>query len=325
MNEIISLYSTTQDAKDLFQICRENHLVANPPFLKPGDRVALLSPAGAIDAEWITGATKTLTDWGLQVTVGQHAMAQAGRYAGSAAERLEDFNHALGDVEIKAIFCSRGGYGAVHIVEGINWALLQEWPKWIVGYSDITLLHCAALHAGVASIHGPMAQHLSRQPEAPCTVHLKQILFGQTNPVCANQTALNKEGTTVGQVIGGNLAVMTSMRGTRYDFDYRDKILFIEEIGEPAYKIERMLYQLKLSGVFTQINGLIVGQMTDCADDEKMGATLWEVIRSVCSEVNGPICFNFPVGHEDDNYALVEGVRYRLAVNEAGARLEQLG
>ena len=325
MNEIISQYSTAQDAKDLFEICKETNLIAIPPFLKPGDRVALLSPAGAVDASWIVGATKTLTDWGLEVTLGQHTTKQAGRYAGSASERLDDFHHALTDVDIKAIFCSRGGYGAIHLVEKIDWHTLHRNPKWIVGFSDITLLLGAALRmSGVASVHGPMAQHLSNLPQAPSTQHLHNVMFGQTTKITANHAPLNKKGTIMGELIGGNLAVMTAMCGTNYAFKYRDKILFIEEICEPAYKIERMLYQLKLSGAFKHLRGLIVGHMTDCPDDEKMGASLLQVIQSVCREIDGPICFNFPIGHEDENYAVVEGAMYRFVVNETGSILEQV-
>ncbi len=325
MNEIIVMYSSTDEADDVFLKFMKETIIAKPPYLKAGDKVVILSPAGAIDDKWIDGAESTLTSWGLEVIISDFAKAKNGRFAGTHEQRLVEFNKALADPKIKAIFCSRGGYGAVHIVDGIDWQTLVDNPKWIIGYSDITLFHAAANKVGVASLHSPMAQHLSKVPDDETTEFMKNVLFGVKPVLTMASKPVDKRGEALAEVIGGNLAVMSSMLSTKYEFDYSDKILFIEEIAEPAYKIERMLYQLKLSGIFSRIKGLVVGQMTDCAEDTSMGATIEEIIRNVTSEVSGPICYNFPIGHVDENYSIVEGGTYRFKVDDDIVSLDFVG
>ncbi len=325
MNEIVVMYSSADSADDIFLKFLKETIIAKPPYLKEGDRVIILSPAGCIDGKWVDGAESTLTSWGLDVIVSDFAKAKNGRFAGTDKQRLEEFNKAIADPNIKAIFCSRGGYGAVRIVDDIDWQALVHNPKWIIGYSDITLLHSAANKVGIASLHSPMAQHLSKHPYEVTTEFMKNVLFGAKPVLTIASKTIDKRGEAIAEVVGGNLAVMTSMASTKYEFEYADKILFIEEIAEPVYKIERMLYQLKLSGVFSKVKGLIVGQMTDCPEDASMGATIEEIISNVTSEVDGPICFNFPIGHVDENYSIVEGGTYRFKVDDDIVSLDFVG
>ena len=325
MNEIVVMYSSTTEADDVFLKFLKETIIAKPPYLKDGDKVVILSPAGAIDDKWVDGAESTLTSWGLDVIVSDFAKSKKGRFAGSDEQRLAEFNKAITDPNVKAIFCSRGGYGAVRIVDDIDWAALVRSPKWIIGYSDITLLHSAANKAGVASLHAPMAQHLAKNANDVTTEFMKNILFGVKPVLTFSAKPIDRKGEVEAEIVGGNLAVMTSMGSTKYEFDYTDKILFIEEIAEPAYKIERMLYQLKLSGVFSRIKGLIVGQMTDCPDDSTMGITINEIISKTSLEVNGPVCFDFPIGHVVQNYSIVEGGRYRFKVDDDTVSLDFIG
>ncbi len=319
------MHSSANEADDVFLKFTKEMIITTPPYLKAGDKVIILSPAGAIDNEWIDGAESTLTSWGLDVIVSDFAKAKNGRFAGTDEQRLSEFNRAINDPTIKAILCSRGGYGAVRIVNDIDWDALTRQPKWIIGYSDITLLHMACNKCGIASLHAPMAQHLTKKADDVTTEFLKNVLFGAHPVLTIDSKPIDKKGEAEAEVVGGNLAVMTSMASTSFDFDYTDKILFIEEIAEPAYKIERMLYQLKLSGVFSKIKGLIVGQMTDCPEDATMGATIEEIISKVTSEVNGPVCFDFPIGHVDENYSIVEGGTYRFKVEDDIVSLDFVG
>ncbi len=319
------MHSSVNEADDVFLKFMKESVVTTPPYLKAGDKVIILSPAGAVDDQWVDGAESTLTSWGLDVIVSDFAKAKNGRFAGTDEQRLSEFNRAICDPAIKAILCSRGGYGAVRIVNDIDWDAFTRNPKWIIGYSDITLLHMASNKCGIASLHAPMAQHLTKKADDVTTEFMRNVLFGAHPVLTIDSKPIDQRGEAEAEVVGGNLAVMTSMASTSYDFDYDGKILFIEEIAEPAYKIERMLYQLKLSGVFSKIKGLIVGQVTDCPEDPTMSATIQEIISKATSEVNGPVCFNFPIGHVDENYSIVEGGTYRFKVEDDIVSLDFVG
>lgn len=292
-----------------------------PEPLKSGDKVCILSPAGKIDKVLLDNAMQTLTDWALSPELAPHAASEYGRFAGTQEQRLADLQQAVADPEVKAILCSRGGYGAVQLIEQLDRALVSNNPKWLIGYSDITLLHAFWSGAGVVSMHASMCKHLAEHPTDDISEMMRSILFGGVPSYTTDAHELNRMGVGEGHLAGGNLAVLSGLHGTPFDFTYQDAILFIEDIGESPYKIERMLYSLRLAGVFEQIKGLIVGQFSDCPEDQLMGSTIYENIRALVSGYDFPVCFNFPCGHVDYNVPLLEGATVRLEVDESSACL----
>lgn len=287
-----------------------------PDPLQRGDKVCIVSPAGKIDADIVISAIDTLHAWGLDVTVSPHALDRHGRFASTVEHRLQDFLDAVQDSSIRAILCARGGYGAIQLLESISPELIQNNPKWLIGFSDITLLHALFFKSEVVSIHAPMAKHLKDYPTDLSSLTLKRLLFGEMPSYQLPAHLFNRNGYCSGNLVGGNLAVMGGLRGTPYDFDYSGKILFIEDIAELPYKIERYLYNLKIGGVFNQIVGLIVGQFTACEEDSSMGATIYENIRQLTASYKFPVCFNFPCGHVDNNLPLLEGAKAELIVTD---------
>lgn len=288
-----------------------------PPYLRQGDQVAIVSPSGKIDKLFLDGAKKRLESWGLKVVIGKHADGSSGRYAGTVKQRLNDFQTAMNNPEVKAIFCSRGGYGAVHIIDQLNFANFREHPKWMMGFSDITALHNLFQQNGFASLHAPMARHLTVEPEDdPCTVHLKNILFGQLPSYTCETHKLNRAGTATGILRGGNMAVFYGLRGTPYDIPAEGTILFIEDVSERPHAIERMMYNLKLGGVLEKLSGLIIGQFTEYDEDRSLGKDLYGALADLVKEYNYPVCFNFPVGHITNNLPLIEGAEVKLTVDK---------
>lgn len=289
-----------------------------PAFLKPGDQVCMIAPAGKIAPEIVEHAILCLQDWGLKPKVASHIFDNQGRYSSNVSSRLSDFREAIEDPEIKAIFCARGGYGAVHLVEYLSSESIALHPKWLIGYSDVTLLHALFFKSGVLSLHAPMAAHIGAHPLHPSTLALKQILFGEGMRYTFKAHPLNQEGIVRGTLIGGNLSVLTSLRATDIDFEYKDKILFIEDIGEAPYKVERMLYNLRLSGVLPHLKGLIVGHFSEYEEDMSVGGTVYDLIHKMVSPYGYPVCYGIPVGHETDNYPFPEGGTVNLEINSNG-------
>ena len=287
-----------------------------PEKLKKGDKVVIVSPAGKVEEKFVMDACATLRDWGLSPVVSSHALDSYGRFSAKKEDRLEDLLWALRDKETKAIFCSRGGYGAIQLIENIPLELIRENPKWLIGYSDITLLHALWEKAGVVSVHSPMAKHIGELKNDFSTLSLKKILFEKCFDYSVEPNPLNRNGLAEGVLVGGNLAVLAGLRGTDYDFEYNDVILFLEDIGESPYKIERMIYNLRLGQTFRHIKGLIIGSFTDCDEDKSMPQNVCENIRTLIEEFDFPVCFGFPVGHTDLNYPLVEGVVVTLNIND---------
>ncbi|QRX64037.1 LD-carboxypeptidase [Dysgonomonadaceae bacterium zrk40] len=289
-----------------------------PPALKEHDSAVILSPAGRIDALYVTGAAALLKRWGLQPIVAPHALGSQGRYSGSVAERLADMQQAMDDPSVRLILCSRGGYGMVHLLPQLDFSAIRANPKWVVGYSDVTALHAALQMQGVASLHAPMAKHLAEEDEEDVAVsHLHDVLFDRALhyqiPVKENQS-LNRTGQAKGRLFGGNLSVFTSLLGTKFAKIPKGGILFLEEIGEHPYKVDRMIRQLQLAGVFDRIGGMIVGQFTDYEEDDQMSAPLMQSIRDAVNGYNFPLCFSFPVGHVKENYPLLMGMQAEMIV-----------
>lgn len=293
-----------------------------PPFLHEGDKVAIISPAGKIDKHFIAGARQRLTEWGLKVSVGKHADGSAGRFSGTVKQRLADIQKAMDDPDVKAILCSRGGYGCIHLIDKIDFTAFREHPKWLLGYSDITILHALLQKEGFASVHSLMARHLTTEPpDDPCTRRLHELVTGQLPCYQIEGHELNKKGKAAGILRGGNLSVLYSLRGTRYDLPPQGTILFIEDIGERPYHIDRMMNNLRLGGILENLSGLIVGQFTEYEEDPSLGKFVYEMIAALVKDCQYPVCFGFPVGHTSQNCPLVCGSRVEMDVTKKGAEL----
>ena len=297
-----------------------------PPFLKLNDRVVILSPSGNICATHVNNAANILREWGLEVTVSENALRETGRFSGFVEQRLNDLQRAIDDTDVKLIFCARGGYGAVHLLDRLDYSSMKENPKWLIGYSDITALHTALQSNGIMSVHGPMAQHFSEEGASNLSVlYSKAALSGKdlnyTVPV--EYPFLNRQGKASGTLFGGNLSVYASMLGSKYIKIPRNGILLFEDIGEEPYRIDRMIYQLKIAGVFNRLKGLIVGQFTEYEEDNKMYGSLYESILSAVKEFDFPICFGYPVGHTRINLPIIMGGNATLTVNKEEVLLKQ--
>lgn len=293
-----------------------------PPYLQTGDKVTIISPAGKIDKSFLKGAKKVLESWGLEVTLGKYAAGECGRFSGSSKQRAADLQLAMDDKQTKAILCSRGGYGAIHLIDQIDFTRFRENPKWLLGYSDVTLLHELFQCNGFASIHSLMARHLTVEPTTdPCSLHLRNMLFGELPSYQSPKHKLNIAGQAKGILRGGNLSVLYGLRGTPYDFPAEGTILFIEDIGERPYHIDRMMNNLKLGGVLEKLSGLIVGQFTEYEEDLSLGKEVYEMIANMVKPYGYPVCFNFPVGHVEGNVPLICGSEVELTIENKGAEL----
>ncbi|MCI9608235.1 MAG: LD-carboxypeptidase [Muribaculaceae bacterium] len=299
----------------------DNLIIPQP--LKQGDKVVFVSPAGNVKSEFVEKAAELLRERGWDVSIAPHALGKYGTYSGTDSERFADLSAALADPDIKAIFCSRGGYGVVHLLERLDLLPLRSNPKWLIGYSDISALHALLNRHDIASIHAPMAKHLSTfDAEDYYSQALFGILEGNMPEYTLEPHPLNRPGTVSGQLIGGNLAVLADLIATPFDIFEPGAILFIEDIAEPIYKTERILYQLKLSGALGRLGGLIVGQFTDYKPDTE-GTTMESMIAEIVKDYSYPVAFNVPVGHVDENLPLVESAPVTLSVTPDSVVISQ--
>lgn len=297
--------------------------ITMPAPLCPGDTIALVSPSSKVKHEYIDNAAARLRSWGYEVLIGEHAYGAHGNFAGTPAERLADLQEALVDPSIKAILCTRGGYGAVHLLESLSPEAIRRHAKWLIGFSDISALHAAWLRAGVASLHAPMCKHIAEEAESQeSTCYLRSVLEGRMPCYTIPSHPLNRAGEVRARVVGGNLAVLTGLLRTPYDIFQEDTILFIEDVGERTYKVERMLYNLELCGVLPRLAGLIVGHFTDYNEDPGMCMTLYEAVHARVAHYSYPVCFNFPVGHVPQNHPMIEGAMATLMVAQQGVTLQ---
>jgi muramoyltetrapeptide carboxypeptidase len=283
-------------------------MLLRPPYLQPGDTVIILSTARKIMPEEVKPAVQLLESWGLKVRLGKTIGLEDHQYAGTDRERLHDFQQAVNDPEIKAIICARGGYGTVRIADDIDWTGLLEHPKWITGFSDITYLHVHLNQTlGVQTLHSSVpALFHSNTPGAIDTI--RQQLFGEGVSFEWPAHPLNRRGEAKGVLIGGNLSILYSITGTKSGFNTAGKILFIEDIDERLYHIDRMMINLKRSGKLHDLAGLIVGGMTEMTDNAvPFGKTACEIIAEHVAGYKYPVCFEFPAGHIADNRAIVLG------------------
>ena len=294
-----------------------------PKHLQPGDTIAIVSPSGAINVEYIEAAKEVLKSWGLLAVEGLFARNQYFNFAGVDEERLTDLQNAINDPNIKAIMCSRGGYVLMKIIDQIDLKPLRRNPKWIIGFSDITALHNSLSKKGICSIHGSMCRHLFESELNKESIPiLQKILLEDYRPTYTTAyNDYNKNGHAKGRFIGGNLSLIFALQGTPYDLDYKGNILFIEDLCEYAYHIDRMMEGLRLSGALSKIKGLVVGQFTDITNEEKFGKNVYEIIQSAMRDYDVPILFDFPAGHIDNNMPLIIGNKVELNVNIEGGSL----
>ena len=294
-----------------------------PPFLKKNDMISIVSPAGQIDRETIDNATKIMQECGLQIEIGQYVCENFMGFAGSDEQRRDDLQAAINNPDTKAIICSRGGYGCGRIIDEIDFTPLQKNPKWLVGFSDITVLHARLFRLGIQSIHGAMPKNFSNYPENNESLKtLYQALFGE---LCEYEIAshkLNKNGQAKGKLVGGNLSLIANLAATPDDIDTTDAILFIEDVGEFLYNIDRMLNNLQRSGKLNKLKGLIVGNFSNTKNDSFIfDKTAYEIISSYVENLNIPVCFGFPAGHEEPNYALYFGREITLDINKISTKI----
>ena len=286
-----------------------------PSPLTKGDKIAIISPASHILPDYVDGACNAIAQLGFQPVVGNHCKGRHGGYSGTIEQRLADFLEALHNPEVKAILCSRGGYGVVHLLEYLSADDIAENAKWLIGFSDISALHAAMVASGVASIHASMAKHLTQfGVDDEATVALFNILQGKLPTYQTPSHPFNKPGTATGTLTGGNMAVLCGLLDTDFDLLSRGDILCIEDVGEEVYKIERMLYNLRLSGVLPMIKGLIVGRFTDYRNPDGNGDSMEQMVKRMVEPYDIPVAFDFPVGHVDENMPLIEGAQVTLTV-----------
>jgi len=286
-----------------------------PEFLKKGDTIGIVACARKISAEELQPAIDILKSWGLNVKTEKNIFNINHQFSGTDEERAEDLQTMLNDSSIKAIISARGGYGTVRIIDKIDFTIFKKAPKWIVGYSDITVLHSHIHNMGIQTLHATMPINFG--VDADATNSLRKVLFGETIEYNIPTHPLNKKGTAEGILIGGNLSLLYALCGSASDIDTKEKILFIEDLDEYLYHIDRMMMNLKRSGKLSGLAGLVVGGMSDMKDNTvPFGKTAEEIILDAVKEYTYPVCFNFPAGHIDKNMALVFGKKVNLRVSE---------
>lgn len=291
-----------------------------PPYLKPGDTVAIVAPSGVLNNRYdeVDRAKTLLKSWGLHVIVGKHVFSKANHFAGTDDERCEDFQKALDDPTVSAIWCARGGYGTVRILDKLDYSKFKQHPKWLIGYSDITALHNQIHNLGYETIHAMMCTSLTDdQKDLEQTIAtFKQAIFGETLSYTLEGSSYNQTGRVTAPIVGGNLTMLHTMLGSKTSIDTTGKILFIEEIGEYKYHIDRMLQSLKRAGYFDNCAGVLVGDMTKLrTNTTPWGSSIEQLILDALGDYNFPIAFNMPAGHEADNRAMILGRTVKLTVS----------
>ncbi len=297
----------------------DNKLI-KPEYLKIGDTVAIVAPSGVLKNydNYIAKAKSLLKEWGLNVIVGDNVFQDDGHFAGTDKERTSDFQFALDDKSIKAIWCARGGYGTMRIIDDLDYENYKKNPKWIIGYSDITSIHNDIHNNKSESIHGIMCkslENLDKKDES--VVLLKKTLFGEKISYEIDGSEYNILGKSNGQLVGGNLTLLHSLLGSKSSINTEGKILFIEDLGEYLYHIDRMLQSLKRAGYFDKCKGLIIGDFTDLRKNTTpFGRNLEELIIEIAKEYNFPVSFGFPAGHGDKNFPMILGREVELNVSK---------
>lgn len=299
-----------------------------PPYLKPGDTIGITSPAGYITAEQIRPAVQVMESWGFKTKEGTSIGKRDYSMGGTDAQRASDLQQMLDDPNIKAIMCARGGYGAIRIIDQLNFKKFKEQPKWIIGFSDITVLHChLSRQLNTASVHAKMCNSfpddwtLADPIQIETILSIRQVLSGLPVKYTGNPVKANRMGRAEAALIGGNLSIIETLAGTASDIQTEGKILFVEDTGEYLYSVDRMLWNLKRSGKLANLAGLIIGGFKLKPDDpgDEFGRTIYEVVMEKVKEYAYPVCFDFPVGHQKNNFALKCGAKHILNVDVNGS------
>ena len=292
-----------------------------PPYLKRGDTVGIIAPSRSVDRNAVERFTLLLEKWGLNWEFGKHLFGQYHRFSGTDEERASDLNDMIYDRNIRAVFAARGGYGSVRTLQNtaVDFTGFENDPKWLVGFSDITVLHSYInKFAGTESIHAMMPLNFSKDPDPENIESLRKALFGEHLEYTFPANELNIDGEAEGEIVGGNLALICSLNGTVLFPDVKNKILFLEDVDEYLYNIDRMMMNLSLSGVFNRIKALVIGDISVKSeeDDIPFGKTAYEIIHEIADQYDIPVCFNFPAGHNSQNRALIFGRKIQLRIKE---------
>ena len=299
-------------------------MITHPPYLRPGSLVGITCPSGFVSKERVAYACEVLQLWGFRVKMGATVGSEFNYFSADDEGRLRDLQMMLDDPEVEAILMGRGGYGLSRIIDQIDFSCFRQQPKWICGFSDITVLHShIAASFGIPTLHSPMGAAF--KPETTNADHIKNFyaaLTGESMFYHAPPSPFNREGQAEGVLTGGNLAILAHLVGSVSDVDTRGKLLFIEDIGEHLYKIDRMMLTLKRAGKLDGLRGLLIGGFTEVEDtDRPFGQTVEEIIFDKVKEYDYPVSFNLPAGHIEENYTLALGMMHKLQVTEKEGRL----
>ncbi|HEY5371525.1 MAG TPA: LD-carboxypeptidase [Hanamia sp.] len=297
-----------------------------PPYLKPGDTVGIVCPAGYMPFEKAQTCIDTLAEWGFNVIQGNTLGHQFNYFSGTDEERCSDLQRMMDDKNIDAILCGRGGYGMGRIIDKLDFTKFKKHPKWIIGFSDITVLHSHLFsNFKIASLHAPMAAAFNDgEYKNQYIESLHGALLGKKADYKTEGNILDQHGNAKGHLVGGNLSLLVNVIGTPSDIKTKQKILFIEEVGEYIYSVDRMMYQLKRSGKLDHLKGLIIGRFSDMRDTTvPFGQTVEQAIKDLVKDYDYPVCFGFPVSHDKENYALKVGVTYKLKVEKDFVELKE--
>ncbi len=294
-----------------------------PPYINSGDTVAIVAMASKLERNSIDAAIEKLQSWGLNVMVGDSVGSSDFTFSGTDDTRLQDFQSMLDNPDIRVIFSARGGYGSSRIIDRVDFTKFLQYPKWIVGFSDITAVHGKIQNLGFQSIHGPMPKTMFWDATSDAT--LRSLLFGEDVDYQFSTHSLNRFGESTGQIIGGNLALLTHCLGSASELNFDGKILFIEDVGEYLYNIDRMMLQLRRAGKLTHLAGLLVGQFSDIKEnDEPFGKSAYETITEHTPIGAYPIAFDIPIGHTNENFAVRCGEVVKLNVTEQQVTLQSI-
>lgn len=307
--------------------------VKTPPYLTEGDTIGITSPAGYISLEAIASSVQLMESWGFKVKIGESVGKRDYTYGGTDQERRDDLQQMLDNPDIKAIMCARGGYGLVRIVDQLNFSRFKRAPKWLIGFSDVTVLHGHInRNWGIATIHSKMCNSFpsdwsSASPVQVSTIlSIKDALLGKKMEYTAARALSNRLGSAEGILVGGNLSIIETLAGTASDLNTYGKLLFLEDTGEDLYRLDRMFWNLKRTGKLANLAGLIIGGFKLKTEEpgSAFGKSVYEIVMEKMEEYGYPICFDFPVGHQVNNFALRCGMKHRLEVRIEGSELKSI-
>ncbi|MGZ4036057.1 MAG: S66 peptidase family protein [Bacteroidia bacterium] len=286
-----------------------------PSYLKKNDKIAIVASARKVSKEELQPAIELFKSWGLEVLLSENLFKEEHQFSGSDNERAKDLQTMFDDESVKAVICARGGYGTLRIIDKIDFSEFKKHPKWMIGFSDVTVLHSHIHNFGIETLHAKMLLNINKDPES--TETLRKALFGEQLIYEIAPASLNRKGNAEAELVGGNLSLLYALTGSISDINTKGKILFIEDLDEYLYHIDRMMLNLKRSGKLSHLAGLIVGGMTEMKDNTiPFGKTAEEIIIDAVKEYNYPVCFNFPAGHIDKNCAMIFGRKVKLEVGE---------